>query len=250
MYRNTANNIKFRYRPNIGEINGIIFQYLGHFGSTIFFFKNSGCSTHNFKWVSNTTSKFRENWRSNSNKMPEQTEERTDRPYCRRYNKKALYIIFVPFILSRQSSFNCDYGNREFEKCLIRTNLCTTLHETCPYSELFWSAFSHVRTEYGEIRSISPYLVRMRENADQNKSECGHFLRSAKLCYQLNLPSNKFYWKSCIEKSKNSFIIVLISTKFYGSTFTFNFSLISSNAGVQKMAKTHVKMLQQMILEL
>ena len=29
-----------------------------------------------------------------------------------------------------------------------------------------------------EIRSISPYSVRMRENADQNNSEYGHFLRS------------------------------------------------------------------------
>ena len=26
--------------------------------------------------------------------------------------------------------------------------------------------------------NISPYLVRMRENADQNNSEYGHFLRS------------------------------------------------------------------------
>ena len=33
----------------------------------------------------------------------------------------------------------------------------------CPYSELFWSAFSRIQTEYGEIRSISPYSVRMRE---------------------------------------------------------------------------------------
>ena len=29
-----------------------------------------------------------------------------------------------------------------------------------------------------EIRSISPYSVRMRENADQNNSECGQFSRS------------------------------------------------------------------------
>ena len=34
------------------------------------------------------------------------------------------------------------------------------------------------RTEYGEIWSISLYSVRMRENADQNNSECGHFSRS------------------------------------------------------------------------
>ena len=39
----------------------------------------------------------------------------------------------------------------------------------CSYSELFWSAF---------VRRISPYSVRIRENADQNNSECGHFLCS------------------------------------------------------------------------
>ena len=53
----------------------------------------------------------------------------------------------------------------------------------CPYSELFWSAFSRLRTEYGEIRSMSPYSVRMRENADQNSSEYGHFLRSERQRY-------------------------------------------------------------------
>ena len=55
-----------------------------------------------------------------------------------------------------------------------------TLRKKCPYSELFWSAFSHIRTQYEEIQSISPYSVRMRENADQNNSEYGHFLRSVK----------------------------------------------------------------------
>ena len=29
-----------------------------------------------------------------------------------------------------------------------------TLREKCMYSELFWSAFSRIRTEYGEMRSI------------------------------------------------------------------------------------------------
>ena len=53
-----------------------------------------------------------------------------------------------------------------------------TLRKKCPYSELFWSAFSCIRAEYGEIRSISPYSVQMRENADQYNSEYGHFLRS------------------------------------------------------------------------
>ena len=52
-----------------------------------------------------------------------------------------------------------------------------TLRENFPYSEFFWSAFSRIRTEYVDIRSISPYSVRMRENTDQKNSEEGHFSR-------------------------------------------------------------------------
>ena len=51
----------------------------------------------------------------------------------------------------------------------------------CPYSELFWSVFSRISTEYREIRSISPYSVQIWENADQNNSEYGHFSRSVDL---------------------------------------------------------------------
>ena len=53
-----------------------------------------------------------------------------------------------------------------------------SLRKKCPYLELFWSVFSRIRTEYGEILCISSYSVRMRENMNQNNSECGHFLRS------------------------------------------------------------------------
>ena len=35
-----------------------------------------------------------------------------------------------------------------------------------PYSELFWSVFSRIWTEYGEKLRISPYSFRMRENTD------------------------------------------------------------------------------------
>ena len=53
-----------------------------------------------------------------------------------------------------------------------------TLREKCPHSGFFWSVFSCLRTEYGEMRSISPYSVRIRENTDQKNSEYGHFSRS------------------------------------------------------------------------
>ena len=35
-------------------------------------------------------------------------------------------------------------------------NISLSLREKCPYSELFWSLFSRVWTEYGEILRITP----------------------------------------------------------------------------------------------
>ena len=54
------------------------------------------------------------------------------------------------------------------------------MRKKCPYSELFWSVFSRIRTEYGEMRSTSPYSVRMGENTDENNSEYEHFLHIVK----------------------------------------------------------------------
>ena len=44
-----------------------------------------------------------------------------------------------------------------------------SLRKKWPYSELFYSVFSRIRTEYA---------VRMRENTDRNNSEYEHFSRS------------------------------------------------------------------------
>ena len=52
------------------------------------------------------------------------------------------------------------------------------LREKCQYLEILWSVFSRIWTEYEEILRISSYLVRMRENTDQENSEYGNFPRS------------------------------------------------------------------------
>ena len=44
------------------------------------------------------------------------------------------------------------------------------LSKKCRYSELFWSAFSRIWTEYGEMLRISPYSVRMGENAGKMRT--------------------------------------------------------------------------------
>ena len=51
------------------------------------------------------------------------------------------------------------------------------MRKKSPYSELLWSAFSRIRTEYGEI---------LRENVDQNNTEYGHFLHIINLAIFTN----------------------------------------------------------------
>ena len=59
-------------------------------------------------------------------------------------------------------SFNCH--------CSVYLSFIShTLREKCPYSEFFWSVFSRIRTEYGEILRTSAYSVQMWENTDQKK---------------------------------------------------------------------------------
>ena len=72
-----------------------------------------------------------------------------------------------------------------FLKCWL------ALGKKCPYSEIFWSVFSRIRTKYEEIRSISPYLVRMQANTDQNNSEYGHFLASVEKSHHLRILTGK-----------------------------------------------------------
>ena len=55
---------------------------------------------------------------------------------------------------------------------------CSALREKCPYSEFFWSVFSRIWTEYGDLFRKSLYSVRMPEKTDQKNSEYEHFLRS------------------------------------------------------------------------
>ena len=60
------------------------------------------------------------------------------------------------------------------------------LHHHCVKSvqirSYFWSVFSGIWTEYGDIRIRSPYSVRMRENTDQKQLVFWHFSWSALLC--------------------------------------------------------------------
>ena len=80
------------------------------------------------------------------------------------------------------------------------------LRKMFPYLDIFWFAFSCMRTEYGD--SKSSHYARMPENTDQRNSEYRHFSLSESLydcccCY---------------------FLVVLVKTKIYDRICVFSTS--------------------------
>ena len=53
----------------------------------------------------------------------------------------------------------------ETSKYLVDIILC----EKCPNTEFFWSVFSRIGTEYGDLLRKSPYSFPIRDNTDQKK---------------------------------------------------------------------------------
>ena len=49
------------------------------------------------------------------------------------------------------------------------------VRKKCPCSELFWSGFSRIWIEYGEVQSISPYSVRLRKIQTRKTPNTGTF---------------------------------------------------------------------------
>ena len=110
--------------------------------------------------------------------------------------KNAIYLTFFPSPFTNRASLfffvniTFCFSQRFFFRffvfagCFgfsvrISVSVWFSLRKRGPQSELFWSVYSRIRTEYVEIQSrISPYSVRMRENTDQSSSEYGHFSRS------------------------------------------------------------------------
>ena len=104
----------------------------------------------------------------------------------------ALFMINSLFKLNKTAQVEWENGVTALHipfKVSIKEKF--TLGKKCLYSELSWSVFSCIRTEYGEIS-------RMRENADQINSEYGHFSRSVifiHFLFQQNLDNFFNHWQ-------------------------------------------------------
>ena len=95
-----------------------------------------------------------------------------------------------------------------FLQFLFHLRLCT-LRKKCPYSELFWSAFSRIWTEYGEILCIQSECGKMRFGITPNmdtfyavviteklkyfgRIKC--YLQSIHLCFSTMLDFTRLIW--------------------------------------------------------
>ena len=82
----------------------------------------------------------------------------------------------------------------------------------------FWSVFSRIRTEYGQILRISPYSVRMQENMEQKKiriwrpyTKCGSPRYTSEMFERLNEERKSrlkivIEDKKCVKQNHRSYI--------------------------------------------
>ena len=90
---------------------------------------------------------------------------------------KLLFCDWNKVLSATSNKQNQQQGKLKAFQCLLLNNH----YVKCPYSEDFWSIFSRIQTEYGDLLRKCPYAVQMRENTDQKNSEYGHYLRSERL---------------------------------------------------------------------
>ena len=62
------------------------------------------------------------------------------------------------------------YGQMPLRNSELFSWCSLTRREKCPNRKIFWSVFSCIRTEYGDLTRKSPYSVRIQENTNQNKT--------------------------------------------------------------------------------
>ena len=76
--------------------------------------------------------------------------------------------------VSQKSRLNIDSFSLNESHQFLKRNLNDTIihftNENCPYSEFFWSAFSRIRTEHGETRTIHSERRKIRTRKTPNQS--------------------------------------------------------------------------------
>ena len=90
---------------------------------------------------------------------------------------------------------------------VMKLHYRNTAWKVFKYRVFFWSVFSFIRTEYGNLRSKSPYSVRIQENTDQKKLRIWTFFTRGKLPSKtINSRDYKKFWnRNFLDSLKEAF---------------------------------------------
>ena len=88
-------------------------------------------------------------------------------------------LVFVEWTLSRLMTILNTF--RSFITACVNLYIQSHCVKSVQIHSFFWSVFSCIRTEYGYLRSKSPYSVRVQENKDQKKLRIRTLFRQCKL---------------------------------------------------------------------
>ena len=86
-------------------------------------------------------------------------------------------VVLVSFILSLNMFVHFSVSIVNFEQITIKGRYRHCV-KSVQIRSFFWSVFSRIWTEYGEILRISPYPVRMQEIQTRRNSVLGHISHS------------------------------------------------------------------------
>ena len=96
------------------------------------------------------------------------------------------FLLFLKILAQTLCLENLIIIGRGLFLSILSNSMKRSLCEKFPNTEFFWSVFSRIWTEYGDVWNKSPCSVRMRENTDQKNSVFRHFSHSGKFM--------KYWW--------------------------------------------------------
>ena len=119
--------------------------------------------------------------------------------------------------------FTCNPTGFVYQRHFMSTSVTTlltslrylALREKCLYSEVFWSVFSRIWTECGEVWSISPYWVQVGESTNQKNSKHGDFSLSINFTILPRFTCSRSlscFMEVCLSAYKNQLILLVLGT--------------------------------------
>ena len=125
---------------------------------------------------------------------------------CSKLTIKWIYLIYVYNWICEESFISEHSCSNLLHKFASTDVISASLHcvKNVQIRSFFWSVFSHIRTEYGDLLCKPMYSVRMRKNKDQKKLRIYTLFTQWKKMRKIRVFFVKFEYLARIFKSFSS----------------------------------------------